>query len=77
MDFRNKIKTLGGTKNEFEKLLTADQIYPDLLHTKDAHYRAMVLIGELGVWSEILPTMDAMKKTEVVDKKGEKSPSSP
>ena len=32
----------------------------------------MVLIGELGVWSEILPTMDAMKKTEVVDKKGEK-----
>ncbi len=59
-------------KNEFEKLLTADQIYPDLLYTKDAHFRAMVLIGELGVWDEILPTMAAMQKTEVVDKKGEK-----
>lgn len=59
-------------KNEFEKLLTADQIYPDLLYTKDAHFRAMVLIGELGIWEEILPTMAAMQKTEVVDKKGEK-----
>ena len=59
-------------KNEFEKLLTADQIYPDLLYTKDAHFRAMVLIGELDVWNEILPTMADMKKSAVVDKKGEK-----
>lgn len=59
-------------KNEFEKLLTADQIYPDLLYTKDAHFRAMVLIGELDIWDEILPTMGDMKKTEIVDKKGEK-----
>ena len=59
-------------RNEFEKLLTADQIYPDLLYTKDAHFRAMVLLGELGVWHEILPAMADMQKTLVVDKKGEK-----
>lgn len=59
-------------KNEFEKLLNADQIYPDLLHTKDAHFRAMVLIGELNIWNEILPAMADMQRTEVVDKKGEK-----
>ncbi len=59
-------------KNEFEKLLTADQIYPDLLYTKDAHFRAMVLIGELGVWNEILPAMADIQKSKVCDKKGEK-----
>jgi len=59
-------------RNEFEKLLTADQIYPDLLYTKDAHFRAMVLIGELGIWKEILPAMEDIKKSEVRDKKGER-----
>ena len=59
-------------KNEFEKLLTADQIYPDLLYTKDAHFRAMVLIGELGIWKEILPAMEDIQKSEVKDKKGER-----
>ena len=59
-------------KNEFEKLLTADQIYPDLLYTKDAHFRAMLLIGELGIWNEILPAMEDIQKTEVRDKKGER-----
>ena len=59
-------------RNEFEKLLTADQIYPDLLYTKDAHFRAMVLIGELGIWNEILPAMQDIQKSEVRDKKGER-----
>ena len=59
-------------KNEFEKLLTADQIYPELLYTKDAHFRAMVLLGELGVWNEVMPAMADMQKTEVVDGKGER-----
>lgn len=59
-------------KNEFEKLLTADQIYPELLYTKDAHFKAMVLLGELGVWNEILPAMGDIQKSEVRDKKGER-----
>ena len=59
-------------RNEFEKLLTADQIYPDLLYTKDAHFRAMVLLGELGIWNEILPAMQDIQKSEVRDKKGER-----
>ena len=59
-------------RNEFEKLLTADQIYPSLLYTKDAHYRAMLLLGELGVWNEILPAMKNMQETEIKDDKGEK-----
>lgn len=59
-------------KNEFEKLLTADQIYPELLYTKDAHFRAMVLLGELGIWKEILPAMEDLQKSEVRDKKGER-----
>ena len=59
-------------RNEFEKLLTADQIYPDLLYTKDAHFRAMLLIGDLGIWKEILPAMEDIQNTEVRDKKGER-----
>lgn len=59
-------------KNEFEKLLTADQIYPELLYTKDAHFRAMVLIGELGIWKDILPAMQDVQNSQVKDKKGER-----
>ena len=59
-------------RSEFEKLITADQIYPDLLYTKDAHFRAMLLIGELGIWKEILPAMEDIQNTEVRDKKGER-----
>ncbi|MBP3582188.1 MAG: CCA tRNA nucleotidyltransferase [Clostridia bacterium] len=59
-------------KNEFEKLLTADQIYPELLYTRDAHFRAMVLIGEFGLWKHILPALEDMKNSSVVDHKGER-----
>lgn len=59
-------------RNEFERLLTADQIYPELAYTKDAHFRAMVILGELDIWKDILPTMEDMKQTQIVDKKGEK-----
>ena len=57
---------------EFERLLTADQMYPELTYTRDAHFRAMVLLGELDAWKDILPVMEDMKNTQVVDKKGEK-----
>ena len=57
---------------EFERLLTADQLYPELTYTRDAHFRAMVLLGELDAWKDILPVMEDMKNTQVVDKKGEK-----
>ena len=59
-------------RKEFDKLLTADQIYPELLYTKDAHYRAMVMLGELGVWKEILPALDEIKNTDIYDKKNER-----
>lgn len=57
---------------EFERLLTADQLYPELTYTRDAHFRAMLLLGELDAWKDILPVMEDMKNTQVVDKKGEK-----
>ena len=59
-------------RKEFERLLTSDQIYPELLYTKDAHFRAMVLLGELDVWSYILPAVDDMKKSDIKDDKGER-----
>ncbi len=58
-------------KNEFERLLTADGIYPELNYTKTAHVRAMMLLGELDAWKYILPGVDAVKNSKVVDKKGE------
>lgn len=58
-------------KNEFERLLTADQIYPELLYTKEAHYHAMKLLTELDVWQYIMPVMDDMRKTYITDHKGE------
>ena len=69
--FKMKFISQFRLRNEFEKLLTADQIYPELLYTRDAHYRAMSLLGELGAWKFILPVMDEMQKTSVKDKKGE------
>lgn len=56
---------------EFERLLSADQIYPELLYTRDAHHRAMTLIGELGAWKYILPAMEHMRQTSIKDKKGQ------
>ncbi|MBR3884920.1 MAG: CCA tRNA nucleotidyltransferase [Clostridia bacterium] len=70
--FKVKYMSKFRLKNEFEKLLTADQIYPELLYTKDAHFRAMLLIGELGIWKDILPGMEDIQNTEVRDKKGER-----
>lgn len=58
-------------KNEFEKLLTCDQIYPELPYTVEAHFRAMVLIGELRIWKYILPDVEEIQNSDIVDKKGE------
>lgn len=59
-------------RNEFERLLTADQVYPELMYTKDAHFKAMVLLGEIDAWRHILPAVDAIKNSHVKDKKGER-----
>lgn len=58
-------------KREFEKLLTADQFYPELYFTKEAHFRAMVLLGEIDAWKIIMPAVYDLQKTKFVDKKGE------
>ena len=58
-------------KNEFERLLTADGIYPELAYTKEAHVRAMRLLGEIDAWRHILPAVDAIKNSFVKDQKGE------
>ncbi len=59
-------------KNEFERLLTADEVYPNLLYTREAHFRAMILIGELDAWKWILPAVDELMKNNITDFKGEK-----
>lgn len=59
-------------KNEFERLLTADEIYPELLYTREAHYRAMVLLGELGAWKYIMPAIQILQDSPIVDEKGER-----
>lgn len=59
-------------RKEFERLLTVDGIYPDITYTKDGHFRAMVLLGEIDAWKYILPALDHIKNSKVVDKKGER-----
>ena len=59
-------------RNEFERLLTADEVYPELLYTKDAHFRAMMLLGEIKCWKYIMPTMYEIESTKCVDEKGER-----
>ena len=66
--FMSKIRL----KREFQNLLTCDQIYPELLYTRDAHFRAMVLLGDFDLWQFILPAVDDLKKSNLVDNKGEK-----
>ena len=58
-------------KNEFDKLLIVDTIYPDLLYTKEGHYRAMVLLGELGIWKYILPSIARIQESDMTDNHGE------
>ena len=70
--YKVKFVSKNRLKNEFEKLLTADQIYPELLYTRDAHFRAMVLLGELDLWKIILPAMEEVKKSNITDNKGER-----
>lgn len=70
--YKVKFMSKSRLKNEFEKLLTCDQIYPELLHTRNAHFRAMVLIGEFDLWKYIMPAIDDLKKSQVVDNKGER-----
>ncbi len=59
-------------RKEFERLLTADSVYPELLYTKDAHFRAMVLLGEIKCWKYILPAMYEMETSKMTDHKGER-----
>lgn len=58
-------------RNEFEKLLTVDNIYPDLNYTKDGHYRAMRMIGEIDAWNHILPAVYEIQQSYVKDNKNE------
>ena len=44
-------------------VLTADGIYPELAYTKEAHVRAMRLLGEIDAWRHILPAVDAIKNS--------------
>lgn len=69
-----KIKFISKTRlrNEFDRLLTVDEVYPDLLYTKEAHFRAMILLGELDVWKWILPAVDEIMNINITDFKGEK-----
>ena len=69
-----KLRFLSQTRlrAEFEKLLVVDTIYPDLFYTKDAHFRAMVLLGEFDAWKYILPAVDEMMRVNITDFKGEK-----
>lgn len=59
-------------RNEFERLLSADEIYPTLLYTSNAHFRAMILLGELNIWQHIIPEMENIKKSDIVDDKDER-----
>lgn len=69
-----KIKFISQSRlrNEFERLLTVDEVYPDLLYTKEAHFRAMLILGELDAWKWILPAIDEIMKISITDFKGEK-----
>lgn len=59
-------------RNEFERLLTADAVYPELLYTKDAHFRAMMMLGEIKCWKYIMPTMYEIESSNITDDKGER-----
>lgn len=69
-----KIKFISQTRlrNEFERLLTVDEVYPELLYTREAHFRAMLILGELDAWKWILPAIDEIMKINISDFKGEK-----
>ncbi len=59
-------------KNEFERLITADSVYPELLYTKNAHFRAMAYLGEIKCWKYIMESMYEIESSKCVDNKGER-----
>ena len=70
--YKIKFITKQRLRAEFNQLLFADEIYPEILYTKNAHFRAMVLLGEIDAWKWILPAVDEMMKKNITDFKGER-----
>lgn len=70
--YKIKFITKYRLRREFERLLIADEIYPDLLHTKNGHFRAMVLLGEIKCWKYVLPAMYELEISNITDFKGER-----
>lgn len=54
--YRDNLKYISAEriKTELDKILIADTKY----NIKDAHYRGVQLIGELGIWKYIIPEME-------------------
>lgn len=70
--YKIKFITKFRLRREFERLLTVDEVYPDLLYTKNAHFRAMVLLGEIKCWKYILPAVYELESSSITDFKGER-----
>ena len=65
-----KLKYLSKDKmrEEVDKILVCDTFYPNLEYVKNAHARAMLLLGEMGAMNYIFPAIEAVRNSNQKDK---------
>ena len=67
-----KVKLLSKTriKKEFEKILLANAIYPCLENIQFGHARGVLLLADLNILGNIMPTLGKISKMNIIDDKG-------
>lgn len=58
-------------RNEFDKMLICDTIYPNKKECRFAHARCLLLLGKLGILKHILPCLYDIQQCNLKDEKGE------
>ena len=55
--FKLKFLQKNRLKQEFERIILADQSYPTIKNTQNAHVRGINLLAEIGILEFILPEL--------------------
>ncbi|MBQ8468395.1 MAG: CCA tRNA nucleotidyltransferase [Clostridia bacterium] len=58
-------------RNEFDKMLVCDTFYPYNKESKYAHAKCLIMLGQFGLWKYILPAIDEIQESTILDNKQE------
>ena len=58
-------------RTEFNKMLICDTFYPRNPECKYAHSKCLIMLGQFGLWKYILPAIDEIQDSPILDNKHE------